>query len=448
VLINSCRDIRVFCEVCRVHYQVLVSVLFIATVTMLAFEVKRHIVAVFTIVSLLVLGLISPRDFYVLVDWDVVGLVVCMSVYSAILEISGFARWAAWGVAKRIKRPLLLLYMLILLSGLVSLILENTVTVFIFAPVVLAVASLLNIDVKKLLVGIALAAGMSGSATMIGDPPAIIVAGRYNLAFTDFIIYESKPSMFFITLIPMIVATGAHVLYNFRHTKIKRIDPDELGVNTINKKFVFEALVFLLVKILLLSLRRELHLSLTLPALIALSGIYVTRIALHRDYECVKKSLKEGLDYKLPLFLVSIFLLSGSLKRYEVTDIVAGYIVKYVGTSTLVLGIVVFAISALLSSLIENIPVTLTLIPVVDYIAPQIGVSPIILVWGMLSGLTAGGGYTYIGSGANVVAVHILDSKGSKITFSGFTKTALAFNIVNTTLVLALYTAIWLLQLV
>ena len=427
------------------YHQVLVSVLFITAVALLALEVERHIVAVFVIVFLVALGLVSLEDFYVLVDWDVVGLVLCMSVYSAVLEISGFAKWAAWGVAKRTRSPLLLLYTLTLLAGLVSLVLENAVTVFIFAPVAFAVASLLNVDVKKLLVGIALAAGMSGSATMIGDPPAIIVAGRYNLAFTDFIIYESKPSMFFITLIPMIIATGAHILYNFRSAEMRQVSSSSLNADTIDRRFVLEALVFLFLKISLLSLRRELHLPLTLPALVALTGLYATRITLHRDYESVKRSLREGLNYKLPLFLVSVFLLSGSLKRHGVTDIVAEFIMRSVGANIIVLGVVVFAISALLSSLIENIPVTLTLIPVVDSIAPQVGVNPVILVWGMLSGLTAGGGYTYIGSGANVVAVHILDSKGSKITFAGFAKTALAFNLVNTALVLSMYTVIWLL---
>jgi len=420
-------------------------VLFITAVALLALEVERHIVAVFVIVFLVALGLVSLEDFYVLVDWDVVGLVLCMSVYSAVLEISGFAKWAAWGVAKRTRSPLLLLYTLTLLAGLVSLVLENAVTVFIFAPVAFAVASLLNVDVKKLLVGIALAAGMSGSATMIGDPPAIIVAGRYNLAFTDFIIYESKPSMFFITLIPMIIATGAHILYNFRSAEMRQVSSSSLNADTIDRRFVLEALVFLFLKISLLSLRRELHVPLTLPALVALTGLYATRITLHRDYESVKRSLREGLNYKLPLFLVSVFLLSGSLKRHGVTDIVAEFIMRSVGANIIVLGVVVFAISALLSSLIENIPVTLTLIPVVDSIAPQIGVNPVILIWGVLSGLTAGGGYTYIGSGANVVAVHILDSKGSKISFTGFAKTALAFNLVNTALVLSMYTVIWLL---
>jgi Na+/H+ antiporter NhaD/arsenite permease-like protein len=419
--------------------------IFIAAVMLLVLEVDRRIVALFILLFLSVTELISPGDILGLVDWDVLGLVVCMGVYSAILEVSGFAKWTAWGVVRRVKSPRLLVYMLILIAGLVSLVLENTVTVFIFAPVALAASSLLGLDVRKLLVGIALASGMSGSATMIGDPPAIIIAGHYNLAFTDYIIFGSKPSMFFITLIPMLIAIGAHVLYNFRGFHSKYAGTSKLDVNTVDRKFVLEALVFLLLKITLLSLRRELRIPLTLPALLALLGVYTVRITLHGDYESVKKTLKEGLDYKLPLFLVSIFLLSGVLKKYGVTDIIAEYMLRNIGANIVVLGLVIFTVSALLSSLIENIPVTLTLIPVVDTISSRTGLNPIVLVWGILSGLTAGGGYTYIGSGANVVAVHILDNKGFKISFTGFVKTALAFNVVNTILVLLLYAVIWLL---
>ncbi|MCC6025052.1 MAG: citrate transporter, partial [Desulfurococcaceae archaeon] len=159
------------------HEQLLVSLIFAAAVTMLALEVDRLVVAVVVILYLQVLGLISLGDFVSLVDWDTLGLVVCMSVYSAVLEVSGFAKWAAWSVARRVKSPLLLLYGLTLLAGLVSLVLENAVTVFIFSPVAFTAASMLGVDVKKLLIGVALAAGMSGSATMVGDPPAIITAG-------------------------------------------------------------------------------------------------------------------------------------------------------------------------------------------------------------------------------------------------------------------------------
>jgi Na+/H+ antiporter NhaD/arsenite permease-like protein len=426
-------------------YQLLVSILFILTVVLIALEkIERYKIAAIAIILLLITQAITFEDFVHYVDWDVLGMIMCMNIYSVVLEISGFAKWIAYRSVSRVRKPLLLLYTVILLSGIVSLVLENAVTVLIFAPIAFEIASLLNINVKELLIGIALAAGMAGSATMVGDPPAIIVAGRYNLAFTDFFIYSNKLSMFFIVFIPMIIATATHVIQNFKHLKNSYIDIANVYEERIDRVFVLETTIFLFIKIILLSFRKELGIPLTLSALTALIGLYIVRIAIHRDTECIIKSIKEGLDYRLPLFLIAIFLLSNSLKKYGITDIIANSIVKNIGENLAALGITIFIISTTLSAFIENIPVTLTLLPIVDSIAMRTGVDALILAWGILAGLTAGGGFTYIGSGANVVAVHILDSKNAKTKFAEFIKIALPFNITNTILVLTLYTFIWL----
>jgi Na+/H+ antiporter NhaD/arsenite permease-like protein len=415
------------------------------TVVLITLGVERHIVAVIVIAVLLATRAILFEDLVTLVDWDVIGLIMCMSIYSIILEISGFAKWITYKMMNRTKNALLLLYISILICGIVSLILENSITVLIFAPIAFEIATTLGLDVRKLLVGMALAAGMSGSATMVGDPPAIIIAGHYNLAFTDFIIYKSKPSMFFITLIPMIIAIALHVLYNFKYLKGRRLDVNKIVNYNLDKEFILETTIFLFIKIILLSLRKELKIPLVVTGLVALIGLYLTRLVLHRDFDCIKKSIREGFNYKLPLFLVAIFLLSNSLKKYGVTDVIADYVMRNIGVNVVTLGLILFAISATLSAFIENIPVTLTLLPIIDSIATRIGVDPIILVWGVLSGLTAGGGYTYIGGGANIVAVHMLDNRGFKTTFIDFAKIALLFNISNTILALILYTSIWLL---
>ncbi len=426
-------------------YQVIVTLLFVVSIALIALEkIERHKIAAIAIAILLAIRAISFEELVSFIDWDVIGLIICMSIYSIILEISGFGKWIAYGVVAKVKRPLLLLYTIILFSGVVSLVLENSVTVFIFAPIAFEIASILGIDIERILIGMALTAGMAGSATMVGDPPAIIVAGRYNLAFTDFIIYRSKPSMFFIIFIPMIIATAIYILQNYRNLKKKYIDVVKVDENYIDRKFVLEATIFLFVKVALLSFRKELGIPLTLSAIVALAGLYTTRLAIHRDFTCVKRSIRDGLNYKLPLFLIAIFLLSNSLKKYGVTDTIAGFIVGNIGENIFVLGIAIFAISAILSAFIENIPVTLTLLPIVDSIAIKTNVNALILAWGILSGLTAGGGFTYIGSGANVVAIHILNSRNIKTKFIDFIKVALLFNISNTIMVLTLYSSIWL----
>jgi Na+/H+ antiporter NhaD/arsenite permease-like protein len=215
-------------------YQAIVVTLFVATIALLALErLERHMIAVIAIAVLLLTQAISLDDFLHFVDWDVIGLILCMSVYSVILEVSGFGKWIAYRAVARVKKPLLLLYVVVLLSGVVSLVLENTITVFVFAPIAFEIASILGVSAKEVLIGIALTAGMAGSATMVGDPPAIIVAGHYNLAFTDFFVYKSRPSMFFIITIPMLIATALYVLQNYIHREKRDVNTAKMDEGSV-----------------------------------------------------------------------------------------------------------------------------------------------------------------------------------------------------------------------
>lgn len=396
------------------------------------------------VLLLLLIGAVSFSDVLGFVDWDVVLLVVLMSFYSIILEESGLAKWVAFSLVERIREPRLLVYSTIMACGILSLFLENSVTVFVFAPIAFQLARSLSLSPTPLLIGMGLAAGMAGSATMVGDPPAMIAAGRYGLSFTDFIIYEGRLSMFFITIIPMILAIGVYTLANFRGSRGESLRATSSGDVRIDRVYAAEALFFLLLKILLLSIRRELEIPMSLAALIAVTGVLSIRVIMHKDTESVVRVLTRGFDARLPVFLISIFVLSNTLKKHSVTDSVANAMVDFIGLDLLNIGLSIFAISVALSALIENIPVTLTLLPIADTLSEKLAINPVILAWGVLSGLTAGGGWTYIGSGANVVAVHVLEKEGHRVSFISFSKTALPFNLVNTMLCLALYALLWL----
>ncbi|MEM1640873.1 MAG: SLC13 family permease [Acidilobaceae archaeon] len=424
-------------------YGLLSALVFLGVVATIALGLTdRAVAGALGVLVLIALNALKLNEVPTFVDWDVLGLVVLMSFYSAVLEESGFAKWVALKLSKNSIDIRLVLYLAILSCGILSLILENAVTIFVFAPVALQLAKAVSVSPAPLLIGMALAAGMAGSATMIGDPPAVIAAGRYHLSFLDFFIYENKPSIFFITVIPMALATAAFTLFNFRNLSSSRAV--FLKEDNVDKAFVIEAFFFLLVKVVLLSLRKQLDIPMSLAALIALLGVIMTRALIHKDIESTKRILAKGLDARLPVFLLSVFLLSGALKKHGVTDAIAEAVVSWTNGNMMLTGTLLFFISAALSALIENIPVTLTMFPIVDSIAEKLGLNPMVFVWSVLIGLTAGGGWTYIGSGANVVAVHILEREGFRVSFFSFIKTALPFNIINTTTCFALYAIIWL----
>lgn len=390
-------------------------------------KVSKVLIGASIIAVLFLTGLLSPLDM-LYVNWDVICLIILMGLFTNYMEESGLAKLVGYSLITRTGGGMKLYYAIILASGLVSLFLDNVSTVLIFLPIAFQIAGLTAIDPRPLIIGMALSANMSGSATMIGDPPAMIVAGEFGLGFLDFFFYKGRPSMFFITFISMIFATLAHVLANLRIRGT--ITPDRIERPDVDRAFAYEVAAFLIVEILILSTRNIHELPLSIAPLVALIGVTAARL-LHGDVKGIAGALRKGVEWRPLVLLISVFLLSIAFERYGVAHDIAMLILStklgLVGAMTLL-----YAISALLSSFLDNIPITVTLIPVVKSLAGEIGSNPLFLMFAVLAGLTAGGNYTYVGASANLVALTALEKRNIRTSLGDFVKVSLAFNAVNT----------------
>jgi len=290
---------------------------------------------------------------------------------------------------------------------------------------------------------------MAGSATMVGDPPAIITAGYLNLTFMDFIWYEGKPSMFFMTIIPMVFAclTAAAIAGKTR-SKPKPNLLQEEGQSEeerrVDKAFLIEATIFLTLKILLLTFRHELGIPLSLAAAVGVGGLTLARLA-HRDTQSVVKAYREGFEWKLLLFLAGVFTLSGAFAKHGLATATAQAIVDVAGHNPLLITSLLVWASVAMSAFIDNVPYTTTMLPVVKAIAEQIGAKPITIAWAILLGTTLGGNLTYIGASANVMAVRLLEKKGIKVTFAQFTRISIPFNTISVVTGWTIYELTWIL---
>ena len=194
-------------------YAAITAALLTALVALVAWgRVPRHWVSLAALLLLLATGAVAPSELPGFIDWDVLGLILGMSVFTVFLEESGVVELASRAIASRSPSPRTLVFILALLSGLISVFLENVTVVLLLAPLALRLSRRLGVDPVELLIPIALASNMAGSATMVGDPPAIMVAGFLGLGFADFIWYDGRPSMFFLTLAPMALACGVAAL--------------------------------------------------------------------------------------------------------------------------------------------------------------------------------------------------------------------------------------------
>ena len=427
---------------------IIISLLVLMVVLVASNKVPRWIIGLILLAIILLTGTSTLTDVIKFVDWDVLGLIIGMGIFTVLLEESGLMELTARFIRARIGSPSTVIFWIILIAGLVSIILENVTVVLLFAPIAYRLSKKLGVNPIPVIIGIALSSNMAGSATMIGDPPAIITAGYFNLAFMDFIWYHGRPSMFFLTLIPMIVS--CYVYSKIVSKEEGYSDKNKLVVEDgetiwkgLDKMFIYEAILFLSIKIVLLSIRHLIHIPLTLAALVGVGGLSLIRIILHRDTASVKIAVRKGIDLDIVVFLIGVFVLSGAFAQHGLAVAAAKAILSIASDNLFVVASMLIWLSVAISAVMDNTPYIVTMLPIVKYIAVGLNVDPVVIAWALLVGATLGGSITYIGASANLVAVKLLENKGYKVTFSGFIRRSIPFNMANILLGWLLYTIFW-----
>ena len=432
-------------------YSYLVITLLVTLIALVAWgRVERHWIGLAILLTLVLSGALTPSEVVEFIDWDVLGLILGMNIFTVFLEESGLMDLVSRFMIRRIDSPRVAVFWISFLAGLVSIFLENVTVVLLLAPIAFRIALHLGIDPALILIPTALASNMAGSATMVGDPPAIITAGYLNLAFMDFIWYRGKPSMFFMTLIPMVLAClvaafiaekSAEHIHGQKHGWSS--NTSELS-RDVDRLFLLEATAFLSLKIALLSLRHELRIPLSLAALAGVGGVTLSRLA-HRDRDSVVRAFREGFEWRLLLFLAGIFTLSGAFAKYGLATAVAKNIVELAGGSLLIVTSMLVWISVAMSAFIDNVPYTVTMLPVITAIARSLGVEPIVIAWAVLLGTTLGGNLTYIGASANVMAIRLLEKRGRDVSFTQFIRVSVPFNTISVVTGWVMYELLWVL---
>lgn len=377
---------------------------------------------------------ISPLDALHYVDLDVLGLIVFASAISWFMEDCGLMKLIALKIVKSSRgSALYLTLMTSIIGGLLSTFMENVSVVLILSPIVITTCRMASVNPVPTVLMMALSVNIAGSALLVGDPQAAIVASRYNLGFLDFIYYLGKPSMFVIVLVGMLTAIILSPAYAKLSGKLSSHSSTETKSTKVDRKYVAAVALVLAAKITLLSLRKELGLSLTASAaaptlvLIAFYGLRKWR-----------KLLKAALDYRLLLFIALMFYLVGFMDKIGLTTDIANVILLYSG-STIEASALLILFSALASSVIDNIPIITAMIPVVNAIASYRNAEPVAIAWGLLIGATIGGNATYIGASSNYTAVRILEKHGEKVSFIDFLKIGGIYTLVSLTASTALY---------
>lgn len=402
---------------------VLASVVFLATYAVIVSEKIHRTVAAFFGAAILVLaGIMAPERAVHAVDWNTIGLLVGMMIVVGVTRETGVFEYLAIKAAKLAGgRPLAILASLAAVTAVLSAFLDNVTTVLLIVPVTFAIARKLEVSPLPFLVAEILASNIGGTATLIGDPPNIMIGSATHLGFMDFV----------INLTPVIVLIHVTTIFILQiiYRKQLRIAPEV-------QKRIFEfderqelkdipllrkCLVVLGLTILGFVLHQYLHLE---SSVVALAGasllLVVTRAEPERPLHAV--------EWPVIFFFIGLFVVVGALEEVGVIRMLAELAMDVTGGVIIPTGMLILWLSAIASAFVDNIPFVATMIPLIKDMAQigQITGDSLNYLWWCLSlGACLGGNGTIIGASANVVVVGMAEKRGCPITFTGFLKIAL-----------------------
>ena len=361
------------------------------------------------------------------INWDVIGILAGAMLLAELFIDSKVPVLLADVIAAHCKSTHTALLGVCVLSGFVSIVVDNVTTVLIVAPVALIIAKRTKLSPVPFLIGIAISSNLQGAATLIGDPPSMLLADHFNVTFNDFFIYQGRPSMFFVMQAG--AAAGFAVLYAiYRRYRRPMITVEAEKPNS----WIPTIMIVIMVTFLATSSVLDpnfVWLAGTGNAVLGCVGLaWVTR----RDRKQARDVLRR---YDLPtiFFLAGIFILADTMFKFGWIGFIAQGIKAIVGDNPFLAYTIIVWFSVIVSAFIDNIAYIALMLPVASELAGTIGGNPFLYAGGLLIGACLGGNITPIGAACNVVAVGILRREGHHISFWDFAKIGLPFTLAATT---------------
>ena len=352
------------------------------------------------------------------IDWNVIFLLLGMMVIVGVLRQTGVFEYTAIWAAKRAKGSALrVMILLVLLTAVASALLDNVTTVLLIAPVTLLVCERLGVNPAPFLIAEVFASNIGGAATLVGDPPNIIIASRAGLSFNGFLVHMAPLVIVvlaaFIALLPLIFR-GSFAVEPDRVAEIMALNEREAIRDT---RLLIKCAVVLTAVFAGFIGHSVIHLE---PALVALLGAGVLIVSTGVD----RKHYLDSVEWETLLFFAGLFILVGALVKTGVVARLAHAAAAATGGDPLAAALGILLASALLSGVIDNIPYVATMSPVVAELAATVSnpVQAQALWWSLASGADFGGNLTPVGASANVVMMGIAARQGCPISFWEFSR--------------------------
>ncbi|MDD3295815.1 MAG: ArsB/NhaD family transporter [Candidatus Omnitrophica bacterium] len=391
--------------------------------------------------------LITFENAVAAIDLNVIFLLVGMMTSVFVLAKTGFFEWVAIIVAKLARgNPMLITLLFLIVTAILSAFLDNVTTIILLAPVTILIMQILEISPVPLLILEVIASNIGGAATLIGDPPNIIVGSQANLSFNDFLInlFPVVSVMFVVFLLTVYILFRRR--WNISGQIRKRVIESVPHLAIIDRKNMIKALVVL--SFIFLGFFTH-TLTGVKPGVIALFGAMVMTLVCKVEIDRTFKSV----EWSVVFFFIGLFMMVAALEHNGVIEFLAQGLLNAAGSNLFILCVVILCGSALLSSVLDNIPFVVTMIPMVKSIIGKVSLSYGLadasliqaqiaypLWWSLVLGVCLGGNGTLIGASANVVMAKISQRNKYPVSFMKFSKYGFPF-MLQTLVISVLY--IW-----
>ena len=417
---------------------ILAIAIFVFTYVLIMTEwINKMTAALFGGFVVVVLRLVGQERAFAAVDWNVIFLLIGMMMVMSVFKETGLFEYLAIKTAKAAKaKPARIMLFMFAVTAIVSAFLDNVTTVMILVPIALLIASELKISPVPFIITMAIGSNIGGTATMIGDPPNIMIGSATDYSSIEFI-YHLAP------VIVVIMISSLGLTYLLYHKKLKVTNENRARLMDFNeenlikdKTLLKRVLVVVGLMLTAFLLQGQLHLEISTIAMIA--GLTLLII---NDRKRVDQVLIHDIDWHTILFFIGLFMIVESLIATGVMDLAAKQIISSTGGNLKTTSFIILWFSGILSAIVDNVPFVATMIPLIEKIGHGVSREAMNPVWWSLSlGACLGGNGTLIGASANIVSVGIANRNGFRISFWDFTKIGVIYTL-NALVISTLY--IW-----
>ena len=412
------------------------AILAVTYATIMSEQVNRAVVALAGAGIMIIVGVLGQEEAIKGVDWNTLGLLTGMMILVSVSRRSGMFEYVAiWSARTARAHPGAILILLQVATAVLSALLDNVTTVLLIVPVTIAITRTLKVPPYPYLFAEIMASNIGGTATLIGDPPNIIIGSQVGLTFNEFV-YHLAPV---IVLILAVQTVMIHMLWGKDLRATPEAEAEIMSMNPTDSikdwLLLKQSLAVLGVVMTGFVLARELHLE---PATIALTGAAILMLLDNWAHHSEKASHNihstfGDVEWITIFFFLGLFVVVHGVEVGGLLHLLATKLVSATGGSLPATGYAVLWASAFLSAIVDNIPFVATMIPLIKNMAPAFGgaenIAP--LWWCLSLGACLGGNGTLIGASANLTVAGISERNGVPFRFITYTLYAAPMTIVS-----------------